>query len=77
MSDTTATDAINIVNKSTLVYSLKDYKCDICHKVFHFESTYDDHIKIHTIKRNFECYVCNKKFVKKSAFIQHLTTHSK
>lgn len=53
-----------------------DYKCDVCSKIFYFETTYNEHIKNHTVKRKYDCYICRKKFARKDSFARHMDVHN-
>lgn len=59
------------------ILGTKEYKCDVCFKIFNRSGNLIVHQRMHTGEKPFVCEVCGKAFAKKHVHNTHLKTHFK
>ena len=53
----------------------KDFKCEVCEKMFSRKNNLRSHMLTHTKLKDHECDICKKKFARKFGLIQHFRIH--
>jgi len=54
----------------------KEYKCNVCGKLFRFNCRLTEHEKTHTGKKPYPCKICGKMFATNSGRKQHSVVHT-
>ena len=54
----------------------KEFKCDVCLKLFCNKRELKRHYRTHTGEKPFACPICDKRFSQKSNLAKHQATHS-
>ena len=53
--------------------NIRNFRCDICEKLFYRKDKYHDHVKVHSGIKGCVCNFCDKAFVHKKHLKRHIS----
>nr|CAB3267866.1 gastrula zinc finger protein XlCGF7.1-like [Phallusia mammillata] len=73
---TTVKSGITFTDQVVSKKTSKQFKCDVCEKIFFKGDHHKSHMVTHSKEKPFQCEICDNKFGRKNDMKRHMLVHS-